>query len=110
MESPVNVEQLREMTMSTQSVTSRAALLRENVLIESRHVSPQVGSHLGSQVGSHLGSHLGSLGRRLIETLREWRQRTQSRHELAMLSEIERKDLGYPDRIQAELAKPFWRA
>jgi uncharacterized protein YjiS (DUF1127 family) len=90
MESPVDDEQLREMTMSTQSVTSRSAILRDNVLIEPRHV--------------------GSLGRRLIETLREWRRRDQSRHELAMLSEIERKDLGYPERIQAEIAKPFWRA
>lgn len=76
--------------MSSQSITSRSAVLRENVLIEPRHV--------------------GSLGRRLIETLREWHRRTQSRHELAMLSEIERKDLGYPERIQAEIAKPFWRA
>ncbi|HEX4041303.1 MAG TPA: hypothetical protein VHY10_06355 [Xanthobacteraceae bacterium] len=71
--------------MSTQSITSRSAVLRENV-------------------------RAGSLGRRLIETLREWHRRTQSRHELAMLSEIERKDLGYPERIQAEIAKPFWRA
>jgi uncharacterized protein YjiS (DUF1127 family) len=85
MESPVYVGQLREITMSTQSITSRSAVLRENV-------------------------RAGSLGRRLIETLREWHRRTQSRHELAMLSEIERKDLGYPERIQAEIAKPFWRA
>lgn len=76
--------------MSTQLFTSHSAALRENVLIEPRQV--------------------GSLGRRLIETLREWRRRMQSRHELAMLSELERKDLGYPDRIQAEIAKPFWRA
>lgn len=76
--------------MSTQSVTSRSAVLRENVLIEPRHV--------------------GSLGRRLFDTLREWRRRVRSRHELAMLSELDRKDLGYPDGIQAEIAKPFWRA
>jgi len=76
--------------MSTQSVTARSAVLRDNVLSEPRHV--------------------GSLGPRLIETLREWRRRTRSRRELAMLSELDRKDLGYPDRIQAEIAKPFWRA
>lgn len=100
--------------MSTQSVTSRSALLRENVLIEPRHVGSRVGSRAGSRarshVGSDVGSDAGSLARRLIETFREWRRRTQSRHELAMLSEIERKDLGYPERIQAEIAKPFWRA
>ncbi|HTZ02865.1 MAG TPA: hypothetical protein VMC05_11080 [Xanthobacteraceae bacterium] len=76
--------------MSTQSVTSRSGLLRENVLIEPRQV--------------------GSLARRAIGVLREWRRRMQSRHELALLSHLDRKDLGYPDRIAAELAKPFWRA
>ena len=76
--------------MSSQSVTSRSAVLRENVLIEPRQV--------------------GSLVRRLIDTLREWQRRSESRHELAMLSELDRKDLGNPDGIQAELAKPFWRA
>lgn len=76
--------------MSTQVFTSHAAALRENVLVELRHV--------------------GSVGRRLIETLREWRRRAASRHELAMLSELERRDLGYQERIQAEMAKPFWRA
>lgn len=75
--------------MSTQSITSRSAVLRENVLIE----PPRV----------------GSLARRLVDTLREWQRRSESRHELALLSELDRKDLGYPDCIQAELAKPFWR-
>lgn len=76
--------------MSTQVFTSHSATLRDNVLVEPRHVS--------------------SLARRLTETLREWRRRLQSRHELATLSERERKDLGYPERVAAELAKPFWRA
>jgi len=76
--------------MSTQLFTSHATAFRENVLIEPRHI--------------------GSLARRFIETLREWRRRAASRGELAMLSELERKDLGHADRIQAELAKPFWRA
>ncbi len=76
--------------MSTQLFTSQSGAFRENVVTEPRHA--------------------GSLGQRLIATLREWRRRGQSRRELAMLSELERKDLGYRDRIQAELAKPFWRA
>ncbi|MGC1777230.1 MAG: hypothetical protein WBB34_04735 [Xanthobacteraceae bacterium] len=76
--------------MSTQSLTSRSAVLRENVLIEPRRA--------------------GSLARRLIDTLREWQRRADSRHELAMMSELDRKDLAHPHRIQAEIAKPFWRA
>lgn len=76
--------------MSTQLFTSHLAALRENVVIEPRAA--------------------GSLGRRVIEIIREWRRRAQSRRELAMLSELERKDLGYRDRIAAEIAKPFWRA
>ena len=33
-----------------------------------------------------------------------------SRQELALLSELELRDIGYPDRLEAEKAKPFWRA
>ncbi len=76
--------------MSTQLFTSQSAAFRENVIIKPGHV--------------------GSLLRSLIETLREWRRRAQSRQELAMLSELERMDLGFRDRIAAEIAKPFWRA
>ena len=83
--------------MSTQSVTSHAVAPHENVLIGPR------------QVGFHVGFHVGPLARRIIETFREWRRRIQSRHELALLSELELRDLGYPDRIEAEKAKPFWR-
>jgi uncharacterized protein YjiS (DUF1127 family) len=54
--------------------------------------------------------HGGSLGRRLIDTLWEWRRRMSSRRELALLSELELRDIGYPDRLEAEKAKPFWRA
>lgn len=75
--------------MSTHSLTSRPAS-REIVLLEPRRV--------------------GSLGRRIVETLREWHRRARSRHELALLSELELKDLGFRDRVQAEIAKPFWRA
>jgi uncharacterized protein YjiS (DUF1127 family) len=54
--------------------------------------------------------HSGSLGRQLIDTLWEWRRRMSSRRELALLSELELRDIGYPDRLEAEKAKPFWRA
>ncbi len=54
--------------------------------------------------------HAGSLRNRLIETLWEWRRRMKSRHELAMLTDLELKDIGYPARAEAEKAKPFWRA
>lgn len=75
--------------MSTQFFTPHSAALRENILLDPRRA--------------------GSVLHRLMETFREWRRRVESRHELAMLSELDRKDLGFPDRIQAELAKPFWR-
>jgi uncharacterized protein YjiS (DUF1127 family) len=52
----------------------------------------------------------GSLGRRLIDTFLEWHRRINSRRELALLSELELRDIGYPDRLEAEKAKPFWRA
>jgi uncharacterized protein YjiS (DUF1127 family) len=48
--------------------------------------------------------------RRFIETIREWGRRIKSRRELAFLSELELRDIGYPDRVEAEKAKPFWRA
>ena len=72
--------------MTTQSVTSQSP--RENVFSE----------------------RVGSLPKRIIDTLQEWRRRISSRHELAMLSELELKDIGYPARVEAEKSKPFWRA
>ncbi len=85
MDLPVYVELLREITVTTQSISSS-----ENVL-----------------VGPH---HVGSQRNRLIETLWEWRRRIKSRHELAILTDLELKDIGYPARAEAEKAKPFWRA
>lgn len=72
--------------MTTHSITSQS--FRQNVFSE-----PQ-----------------SSLLNRIIETLREWRRRTSSRHELARLTDLELKDLGYPAHAEAEKAKPFWRA
>jgi uncharacterized protein YjiS (DUF1127 family) len=54
--------------------------------------------------------HELSLRRRFIETFLEWQRRLKSRRELAYLSDIELRDIGYPDRVEAEKAKPFWRA
>jgi len=40
----------------------------------------------------------------------EWRRRARDRRELAMLGELDRRDLGYPCDLHAEVSKPFWRA
>ena len=90
MELPVNIELLREIIVTTQSLPSQSVSLRENIFLEPRRI--------------------GSLRRLAIETLLEWRRRTRSRKELALLSELELKDIGYPARAAAEKAKPFWRA
>ena len=89
-ESPVDIALLREIIVATQTVTSQSVASRENVFVAPRQ--------------------LGSLRRRIIDTLCEWRRRMRSRHELALLSELELKDIGYPARVEAEKAKPFWRA
>jgi uncharacterized protein YjiS (DUF1127 family) len=86
--------------MSTQSVSSQDRSLHHSSL----HHSSQ---HENVLTGSRLG-HL--LRPWLIETVMEWRRRMQSRRELATLSEIELRDIGYPARAEAEKAKPFWRA
>jgi uncharacterized protein YjiS (DUF1127 family) len=79
--------------MSTQSVSTQS-------------VSSSVSSHANIFVTPRQG---GSWGRRIIDTLKEWRRRMRSRQELALLSELELKDLGF-DRVATERAKPFWRA
>ena len=71
--------------MTTQSVSSR-----ENVLVKPQPVA--------------------SLGWRVFETLIEWRRRMNSRCELASLSQLDLKDIGYPANAEAEKAKPFWQA
>lgn len=45
----------------------------------------------------------------LAGALRDWRRRARSRRELAGLSELDLKDLGYPAGVEAEKHKPFWR-
>jgi uncharacterized protein YjiS (DUF1127 family) len=47
--------------------------------------------------------------KRLAETLREWRGRIRSRRELAAMSQLDLKDLGFPPDVEAEKYKPFWR-
>jgi uncharacterized protein YjiS (DUF1127 family) len=76
--------------LATQSVASHSGSPCENVFVEPR---PR-----------------GAFGRRIIGTLLEWRRRMRSRRELALLSQLELKDIGFPARLEAEKAKPFWRA
>lgn len=71
--------------MVAQSVSSR-----ENVLIEPRRLS--------------------ALLRRPADIVAEWRRRVVWRRELENLSYLDLRDLGFPDGIEAEKAKPFWRA
>jgi uncharacterized protein YjiS (DUF1127 family) len=40
--------------------------------------------------------------------VREWQHRMRSRHELALLSRSELKDIGYPPSITLESSKPSW--
>jgi uncharacterized protein YjiS (DUF1127 family) len=48
---------------------------------------------------------------RLVETLHVWRQRYQSRRELAQWSERELHDVGISwSDVAYEAEKPFWRA
>jgi uncharacterized protein YjiS (DUF1127 family) len=47
--------------------------------------------------------------KRFIEVVLEWRRRARSRSELAALSELELRDIGYPAGVAAEISKPFWR-
>jgi len=42
--------------------------------------------------------------------LREWRQRSRSRRELAMFGPIERLELGCRFDLEAEMHKPFWQS
>ena len=44
-----------------------------------------------------------------FEVLREWQRRYRSRQELALFSYHERNDLPFPDAVDAEIAKPFWK-
>jgi len=50
------------------------------------------------------------LPKRLLQTFGEWRRRMRSRRELAGLSDLELKDIGYPAAAEAEKQKPFWRS
>lgn len=45
---------------------------------------------------------------RLAAAVREWRRRAASRRELAALTTLDIKDLGYPAGLEAEICKPFW--
>jgi len=48
---------------------------------------------------------------RLVAVLRQWRQRSRERAQLARLQERDLHDLGLSHgAVYAELHKPFWRA
>ncbi|HEX4408494.1 MAG TPA: DUF1127 domain-containing protein [Xanthobacteraceae bacterium] len=78
--------------MSTQTASSREVALRENVFRPT--------TITGSQ----------QRWSRIINIVLEWRRRAVSRRELAALGALDLKDIGYPDTVAAEMAKPFWRA
>ena len=76
--------------MSTQTLSTQPVASRDNVF-----TAPQSGL---------------SLRQGFVETVIEWRRRSKSRRELAMLSQLDLKDIGFPARAEAEKNKPFWRA
>jgi uncharacterized protein YjiS (DUF1127 family) len=49
------------------------------------------------------------LPKRLADTFAKWQHRSRTRRELALLSDIDLRDIGYPADAAAEKAKPFWR-
>jgi uncharacterized protein YjiS (DUF1127 family) len=50
------------------------------------------------------------LRKRLADTFAKWQHRLRTRRELALLSDIDLRDIGYPAGADSEKAKPFWRA
>ena len=48
--------------------------------------------------------------RQTREIIGEWRRRSRTRRELAMLGELDRHDLAYRFDVNAEMHKPFWQA
>jgi uncharacterized protein YjiS (DUF1127 family) len=53
--------------------------------------------------------HLPLLRQWLQTVIQNCRRRARLRRELAMLSDFEIKDLGYPSEIGAEKIKPLWQ-
>jgi uncharacterized protein YjiS (DUF1127 family) len=56
------------------------------------------------------GTSLPPIRKRLTDIFVEWHRRARSRRELAALSPLDLKDIGYPEEADAEKQKPFWRA
>lgn len=65
---------------------------------------------LRSRNGSHKPTQTLILvwAKTAFDRVREWRRRSRSRRELALLSYHERNDIGAGD-ANAEITKPFWR-
>ena len=47
--------------------------------------------------------------KRILGTIGEWQRHARSRRELARLSHLDIKDIGFPADIAVEKNKPFWR-
>ena len=48
--------------------------------------------------------------KQVVAMVREWHRRYRSRWELAIYSHHERCDFAHASEIDAEIAKPFWKA
>jgi uncharacterized protein YjiS (DUF1127 family) len=72
-------------------------------------VSSGMHAFLPAQISKSRGKS-ESRNKLFAETLREWRRRIRSRRELAAMSQLDLKDLGYPADVEAEMHKPFWRS
>ncbi len=72
-------------------------------------VTSKAGALPGAGPQSVAGSTWASIVERLKGTAAEWRRRARSRRELALLSDFELRDMGYPAHLEAEKAKPFWQ-
>jgi uncharacterized protein YjiS (DUF1127 family) len=55
-------------------------------------------------------SAAGALATAARRVVSEWQRRHRSRRELAAYSYDQRNDLGFAAALDAEIAKPFWRA
>ena len=71
-------------------------------------VSSGTHAFLPAQISKSRHKPKSRLGQ-LPESFRDWRSRIRSRRELAAMSQLDLKDLGYPAGVDAEKHKPFWR-
>ena len=74
--------------------------------------SAQVGTSYATLAGRAIGGGTGhGAGVQLAEVLLTWIERTRQRRQLSRLSDHMLKDIGLNrGDVEAEAAKPFWRA